>query len=108
MTASTPPASRSTGRFQKGDPRAGRKPGAPNKATAEIKAIAQLHGEEAIKKLVSLMHGDDPEIAFKAANSLLDRAYGRPAQAIVGDPASPLEHNVHVIDEFTRRIASMG
>jgi hypothetical protein len=97
-----------TGRFQKGDPRAGRKKGVPNKATAEIKSVAQLYGKEAIELLVSLMRGDDAEVALKAANALLDRAYGKPAQAIIGDPEKPLEHNVQVLDEFTRRIMAMA
>jgi len=108
MATQTSSSNQNTGRFQKGDPRAERKRGAPNKATAEIKAVAQLHGKEAIEKLVSLMRGDDPEIAFKAANSLLDRGYGKPAQTLQGDAETPLQHNIAVVDEFTRRIASMG
>jgi hypothetical protein len=81
----------------------------PNKATAEIKAVAQQYGPEAIERLVDLMRGKDPDVALKAAIALLDRAYGKPAQAIVGgDPAQPVEHNVAVVEEFTRRIAAMA
>jgi hypothetical protein len=36
------------------------------------------------------------------------RAYGRAPVAIVGDAEKPLEHNVAVIDQFTRRIAAMA
>jgi len=34
--------------------------------------------------------------------------YGKPAQAIVGDPEQPVEHNVAAVDDFTRRIAAMA
>ncbi len=97
-----------SGRFRPGERRVGRKAGVPNKATAEIKAVAQLHGKEAIEKLVSLMNGDDPEIAFKAANAILDRGYGKPAQTIAGDPENPLAVNVARLDAFTQRIADMA
>ena len=110
MTANSNTAqpARATGRFQPGERRVGRKPGVPNKATAEIKAIAQQYGAEAIEKLVTLMRGKDEDVAFKACIALLDRAYGKPAQAIVGDPEQPVEHNVTLVDEFTRRIAAMA
>ncbi len=93
---------------QPGERRGGRKPGVPNKANADIKALAQEYGPKALAKLAKLMESSEQEVALKAANSLLDRGYGRPAQAIVGDPDKPLEYNICVIDEFTRRIASMG
>jgi hypothetical protein len=97
-----------TGRFRPGERRVGRKPGVPNIATREIKAAAQLYGEEAIERLVALMRGEDPNVALKAANALLDRAYGKAPVAIVGEPEQPLEHNVAGIDEFMRRIAAMA
>ena len=92
----------------KGERFGGRKKGTPNKATAEIKAAAQLYGDEALLKLVDLMRGDQPDIALKAANSILDRAYGKPAQAIVGDAEQPVEHNVAVLEDFTAKIAALG
>jgi len=65
---------------------AGRKPGVPNKATAEIKEIARKHGADAIKRLAHLMTKAESEQAQVAAcKELLDRAYGKPAQAIIGD-----------------------
>jgi hypothetical protein len=86
----------------------GRSKGTPNKATAEIKAAAQQYGPEAIEKLVSLMRSEDAEVAFRAANAILDRGYGRPAQMLQGDPEKPLQHNVAAMDEFTRKIMAMG
>ena len=79
----------------KGQPKTGgRKKGTPNKATADIKALAQKHGPAAIAKLVSLMSpakGAEVPVATQtaAAKELLDRGYGRPAQMISGDPDKP-------------------
>lgn len=58
----------------------GRKAGVPNKATAEIKAVAQKHGKTAIQELVRLMKEAESESARVAAiKELLDRAYGKAA-----------------------------
>jgi hypothetical protein len=54
------------------------------------------------------MADPNSEVALKAANSLLDRAHGKPAQTIAGDPDAPLQHNVAAVDEFTRRIMGMA
>lgn len=66
---------------------AGRKKGSVNKATANVKALAQKHAPEAIKKLNELMTGKDVPAATQraAANDILDRAYGKPTQALT-DP----------------------
>lgn len=58
----------------------GRKAGVPNKATAEIKAVAQKHGPAAIRELVRLMTEAESDAARVAAiKELLDRAYGKSA-----------------------------
>ena len=71
----------------KGTPKTGgRIKGVPNKATREIKEIAQKHGKAAIDKLVALMNGsDDDRVQAAAANSLLDRGYGKAVQAHTGE-----------------------
>jgi hypothetical protein len=43
-------------------------------------------------------------VAIMAANALLDRGYGKPAQMLTGDPEKPLEYNIGVVDAFTQRI----
>ena len=58
----------------------GRLKGVPNKATAEIKELAQKHGPEAIRKLAELVTSDDDRVVFAACQALLDRGYGRPNQ----------------------------
>lgn len=65
--------------FQKGQ---SGNPGGRPKECAEVKALAREYGPEAIEKLVELLRGDDPRVAKAAADSLLDRAYGKPTQAV--------------------------
>ena len=87
--------------FKKGDPRpagAGRKRGAPNKATADIKLLAQKHGKTAIAKLVKLMDDEDPRVQTAACKELLDRGYGRAAQPHTGaDGEGPVDLIVKVV-----------
>ena len=67
--------------FQKGQ--GGRPKGARNKAAGVVKALAQKHGPECIKALAVLAKSAESEQARIAAmRELLDRAYGKPAQAI--------------------------
>lgn len=74
-------------KFQKGQPRpagAGRKPGSKNKSTADIKALAQVHGPQAIERLAKILL--DPlsseKAVIAAARELLDRGYGKPTQSM--------------------------
>lgn len=78
----------------KGKKTGGRKAGTPNKATAEIKDIAKQHGPAAIARLADLMMTATSEAAqVAAANSLLDRGYGKAAQPQVGaDDEPPIKH----------------
>jgi hypothetical protein len=68
-------------------------PGGRPKENAEIKALAKEHGPAAIAKLVELMGCGNPRTEVAAAQALLDRAYGKPAQAIVGgdDDDNPIK-----------------
>ncbi len=76
----------------KGQKTGGRTAGTPNKATAEVKAIAQKYGPDAIKRLAELggliegVAGAESEAAqVSACNTILDRAYGKASQPIDGD-----------------------
>lgn len=82
-------------------PGAGRPKGAANKTTADVKALAQVHGPAAIERLAHLMKNAGSEAAqVAAANSLLERAYGKAAQPHVGDKdADPINH-VHRIERL--------
>lgn len=61
----------------------GRRAGTPNKATGEIKALARVHGPAMITELARLAKKAESEQArVSAIGMLLDRAYGKPAQAV--------------------------
>lgn len=60
---------------------AGRPKGALNKATKDIKVLAQKHTPAALRTLASIMEKGESEAArVAAANSLLDRGYGKAHQ----------------------------
>jgi Family of unknown function (DUF5681) len=65
-------------------------PGGRPKVVAEIKELARKHTGKAIETLVSIMANPKaaPAARVSAANALLDRGYGRPAQHITGDVAA--------------------
>jgi hypothetical protein len=68
----------------------------PNKATRDIKALAQEFSPKAIAGLAGLaglVEGIRPaqseQARVAAMKELLDRGHGRPPQAIVGDDTAP-------------------
>jgi hypothetical protein len=64
-------------------PGGGRPKGSRPKVTAEIRDLAQVYTADALKTLASIMQRGESEAArVAAANSLLDRGYGKPAQAL--------------------------
>lgn len=75
----------------------GRPKGALNKITADVKAIAQEYTEQAIKVLADIMVNGESEAArVSAVNALLDRAYGKPPQAITGDDGGAVKFIIEV------------
>ena len=64
-----------------------------SKAPAQIKSLARVHTETALNVLAGIMRQEDcaPAARVAAANSLLDRGWGKPAQTIGGDPENPLQ-----------------
>ena len=88
-----------------GKRRGGRKPGVPNKATAEIRMLAREHGPAAIQELARLAKEAQSEQArISACNALLDRAYGR-SQA-----SQPVELDLpdtSTIDGVTRSLTAI-
>lgn len=66
-----------------GERRGGRQKGTPNKITAEIKALAGVYTQAALDTLAEIMATGQSEAArVSAASELLDRAHGKPRQAI--------------------------
>lgn len=72
----------------------GRAKGVPNKATADIKALAQVHALTAITELARLATAAESEQArVSAIKELLDRGFGKSKQALVGgdDDDNPIK-----------------
>ncbi len=75
-------------------------PGGRPKAIAEVRALAREQTDKAVKTLISIMDNSKAADAARAAaaNSLLDRGWGRPAQVVSGDPENPHKLIVEIID----------
>lgn len=85
----------------RGQKTGGRQKGTPNRATADVKKLAQAYGPEAVETLAGIMRSSDSDKArASAAKELLDRGYGKPAQAITGEDGGP----VRLITEVRRTI----
>lgn len=70
----------------KGRKTGGRVKGVPNKATREIKALAQQYTDQALTTLVQVMQASESDAArVAAARELLDRGYGKSPQAVTGE-----------------------
>jgi Family of unknown function (DUF5681) len=67
------------GQFQKGQ---SGNPGGRPKMPDELKAAMQGLADTAVKVLKDAMNGDDPRARILAANAVLDRGYGKPAQTV--------------------------
>jgi len=76
-------------------PGAGRKRGKVGKAKRELAEMAKEHAEAALLTLVEIAASDAaPSARVSAATAILDRAYGKPRQA--------LEHSATVEDPLTK------
>lgn len=76
----------------------GSRAGVPNKATADIKALAQEYTAKAIRELAVLAglvnagagKAESETARVSALNALLDRGHGKAPQAITGADDGPL------------------
>ena len=69
----------------------GRPKGVPNKATACIKALAQLHGADMMLEAIRIATTSEQDTArISAAALVLGYGYGKPTQTIAGDAKAPL------------------
>ena len=69
------------------------------RAPTEIRSLARQHTEAAIRTLAEIMGNQDVNEAARisAANSLLDRGWGKATQPISGDEENPL-NVLHTIE----------
>jgi hypothetical protein len=66
-----------------GERRGGRQKGTPNRATADIKALAQQYTGEAIKTLAEIMRTSENDTArIAASKELIDRGHGKSVQGV--------------------------
>lgn len=67
-------------------------PGGRPKEEAEVVRLARENSVMALETLVRFAQSEDPKAAIPAANSILDRALGRPKQAVAheGEDGGPL------------------
>lgn len=67
----------------KGIKTGGRVKGVPNRATADIKALAMSYTEEAFEALIGVARNSESDAARVAAiKEILDRGYGKSRQAV--------------------------
>lgn len=50
----------------------------------EIKKLARDNAPLAIQKILAMLASPDERLAFQAAQEILNRAWGKPAQAVIG------------------------
>ena len=66
-------------------------PGGRPKGEAKIREAAREHTDAALGVLVTALGDEDARVRLKAAEVILDRGWGKPAQTIGGDPENPLQ-----------------
>lgn len=67
-------------------------PGGLTKAWHEVKAAAQAEGMNCIRKLVELRdHSEDERVQHMATVTLLERGFGKPAQAITDEEGKSIK-----------------
>lgn len=65
------------------------------KKNRDLEKTAEFYVDEAVKVLAEALKDDDAKVRIAAANALLDRARGKPKQAV------EVERTPHSLDEIT-------
>lgn len=87
-------------------------PGGRPAVIKEVRELAQKHAPAAIERLAMLVQDPDGRVAVAACNALLDRAVGKPVQAVEVDArvakVDPRELLASVLDRFAARDGASG
>ena len=75
------------------------------KALTEIRSLARSHTDAAIRVLAGIMNEPDAPHAARvsAASAILDRGWGKPAQAIVGGDEDDSPVGISIIERIIVR-----
>jgi hypothetical protein len=60
-------------------------PGGRPKGEGRVREAAREHTDEALGVLVAAMQDEDVRVRIKAAETILERGWGKPPQAITGE-----------------------
>lgn len=71
-------------------------PGGRPRENNEIKELARAKSVDAFKRIVKMTKDTDPKIALPACKEVLDRAYGKPTQALTGEDGGPLKQILEI------------
>src|SRR5262245_12383711 len=85
-------------------------PGGRPQASLEVRGLAREHTAEALHTIVEIMrHSRSDAVRLAAAEAILDRGWGRPAQAITGPEDVPFQMAAvnQVVEQFRERILSL-
>ena len=66
-------------------PGSGRPKGARSKLADDVRKLAEKDAVAAWKRVVSLLNSKDERVQLAAAQEVLNRRYGKPAQAVTGE-----------------------
>lgn len=92
-------------------------PGGRPAGRGRVQALAAGHTEEAIAMLARLMRqGASDDVRLRAAVALLDRAWGKPAQAVTGEDGGPIailpvrtmEEAIRIATEAVQALGAAG
>ena len=86
-------------------------PGGRPKGVIEVRDLARKHTVAAVNRLATIMQkGRSEQARILAANSLLDRGWGKPTQPIAGDldmpPVQMVDARATLLDTLTRIAAA--
>ena len=92
-------------------------PGGRPAGRGHVQALAAGHTEEAIAMLARLMRaGASDDVRLRAAVALLDRAWGKPTQAVTGEDGGPvailpvrtMEEAIRIATEAVQALGAAG